>query len=499
MNYLKAKKNLLIGFFGQLLILILGIVLPRFVLVSFGSEVNGLLSTVTQVYTYLALLQAGIGNASINLLYKYLSCDDKKNILYVVSATKLYFRKLSKIYLGLIFFVAVLFPILTTSNIERNTIFAIIILQGLPSFIYFYFVSAYEQLLIAEGENYILSSLNVILRILTTSIKIILIYLGSNIIIVQLAFCIVSCLKSVFLFFYIKSKYKWLKLDLKNADISILTERKAFLTHEVSNTIFNSTDLITLSIFCGMTVASVYSVYNLVFSAISILISTINNSIYYILGQTFHKNNSLYICVHDTYEIFYLALIFSFFSSAYILITPFILLYTKGVVDVNYVNLYLPILFTIVQLLSCSRAISAKLIAISGHARNTQKNTIIEAVINLTVSIILVNLIGIYGVLIGTIIALLYRSNDIIIYANKKILRRSPKKIYLVLLVNYLVFLFIVIISQNITLSILNYAQFVKYGFIISIFVFFLYFFINIIINIKQIKLMMIKINIIKK
>ena len=51
--------------------------------------------------------------------------------------------------------------------------------------------------------------------------------------------------------------------------------------------------------------------------------------------------------------------------------------------------------------------------------------------INLIVSFISIQKLGIYGVLIGTIVALLYRTNDMILYAAKKLLKRSPFKTYI--------------------------------------------------------------------
>ena len=64
--------------------------------------------------------------------------------------------------------------------------------------------------------------------------------------------------------------------------------------------------------------------------------------------------------------------------------------------------------------------------------------SMIEAAINVIVSIAAVQFIGIYGVLLGTIAALLYRTNDFIIYANTKILMRSPKKEYALVLSDFL-------------------------------------------------------------
>ena len=74
----KIIKNLLYGFGGELLLLPMSIILPRIILLSFGSEVNGLTSTITQIFTYIALLEAGIGNASRNCLYQNIAGDDRK-------------------------------------------------------------------------------------------------------------------------------------------------------------------------------------------------------------------------------------------------------------------------------------------------------------------------------------------------------------------------------------------------------------------------------------
>ena len=68
--------------------------------------------------------------------------------------------------------------------------------------------------------------------------------------------------------------------------------------------------------------------------------------------------------------------------------------------------------------------------------------------INITVSLIGVIAWGIYGVLIGTIAALLFRANAMIIYANKKILNRSPWKTYRRWLVNLALFVAVTLISK---------------------------------------------------
>ena len=225
----------------------------------------------------------------------------------------------------------------------------------------------------------------------------------------------------------------------------------------------------------------------MVFVALNSLINSVNSGLHYILGQSYARNDGSYEKTHDTYDSFYMAMVFSLISVAYILICPFVKLYTAGVTDAEYIDYYLPVLFVMIQLLSCGRATSARLITISGHAKATQFRSLIEAGINLTVSILLANLIGIYGVLIGTVVALLFRANDIIIYANKKILKRNPIKTYSKVLINFGAFGFIALFEFLVRKPLAefcnSYVRFCLLGVIITIISVAIYFSLAIVLN----------------
>ena len=148
------KKNLLFSVLSQLMIMALGIIIPRLILVSFGSEVNGLLSTVTQIFTYVALLEAGIGNASVNSLYKPVANKDKYQISDVLSATKKYYRKITRIYFLCVVVLSVGYPLVAKSELSYLTVALVILFQGLSGVLNFYFIASYKQLLIADGKNY---------------------------------------------------------------------------------------------------------------------------------------------------------------------------------------------------------------------------------------------------------------------------------------------------------------------------------------------------------
>ncbi len=50
MNRKKFIRNIGTGFVGQLIIIILGLIVPRIMITSYGSDTNGLLSTISQIF-----------------------------------------------------------------------------------------------------------------------------------------------------------------------------------------------------------------------------------------------------------------------------------------------------------------------------------------------------------------------------------------------------------------------------------------------------------------
>jgi len=461
-------RNVVISFGTKIVLMLLNIIIPRLFIVSYGSEVNGLLSTITQIFGYLALLEAGIGTASINALYKPLDQQNQEQINILIGQTKAYFRKVTIFYtLGVMGF-AILYPLVSHSSVDRQTIFLVIILQGAGNCLTYYCSSAYMQLLIADGKNYFVDAISFVISVGMSITKIILVSAGCNVVWVQAGFVVVSLIKIPAVLLLCRRQYPWLK-PTKTRAYDSLQERGAFVVHEISATIFSGTDVFLISTFCSFALASVYSVYNLVFGALNTMVNTANAGLGFLLGQNFYKDRQKFLALYDRYSALYSGIVFTVMTAAYIMITPFMSLYTKGVADANYMMSGLPILFVIINLMSGVRAVAARLITVTGHADKTKYRSILEAIINITTSVILVNWIGIYGVLIGTITALAYRMNDIIIYANRVILQRSPWCEYKRLVINTIVFVVILLIKPYFIFNVTNYVQLLALALVVCI------------------------------
>lgn len=468
MNKTKVYKNVIAGFGGQCIVLILGIIVPRILLINYGSDTNGVLSTITQIFTYMALLEAGVGQAARNQLYKPISNNDQDGFSYIVSTAQRYFRKLSLVYAGGVVLLSILAPFILKSNIDKMTICLVVLLQGLAGVINFYFVETQTIILAADGHGYINNVVNVINQIVSYSTKIIMAILGLNIIVLQFAYFVITICKGIFYKRYFKNKYPWIDYN-RAPSSSKLKDRNSYIVTELAWTLFSSTDMIVLSVFVSTKMASVYSIYNMVFSNISILLNAAYTSVNYILGQTYYEGINKYERVHDAFNSIFLGMMTILMCVAYILVLPFVRLYTSGVSDVNYINEALPILFALVQILSWSRYIPGNLTGIAGYAKQTSYISLIEALTNVVLSIIFVHYFGIVGALLGTVLALPLKVIWCIYITDKKVLNRSCWKSVSIIGINYLLFFIVVILSYFFKPSINSFIQFLIWGILLTV------------------------------
>ena len=463
----KKIKNIVIGFSSQFIILALGLIIPRIILTHYGSDVNGLTGTVGQIFTYLAILEAGISQAARNMLYKPIKEGDKEGICSVLSSAQAYYRKVTRLYGLIVVIMAFVMPLVIKTQIGYGTVFFVILFEGMTNVVAFYFINTWTCFLMANGNSYVINTINLVSKVLCYAIKIVLAYLNVNIALIQLGYFIVSLIKMVLYYRYIRKRYPWLKLDYTGKTIA-LKDRNSFMISEFAWVVFSSTDMIVLSFFVSTSLASVYSIYSMVFTNLNSLLYVVYTSLYYNLGLIYQDDIREYEKIHDYYNGLFLGIMTAMMATTYILIGPFIGLYTDGVNDISYFYDGLPMMFCLVQIISWSRYVNGNLIMMAGYAKQVSIIAIIEAGLNLTLSVILVNYFGIVGVLFATVVALPIKVVYCAYISDKKILKRSLVCSIKNIGINFVVFFLVAFVNDNISLDISSYVDFLVHGLVIT-------------------------------
>jgi len=424
MNAKKSIYNILSGLLGQGIAILLGIMIPRLVIINLGSEANGLLSSVSQMLIYLNLLEAGVGTAALQALYRPAAEKNIPEMNGILSAANRFYQRIGIWYLLSIVGLSVLLPLFLQSDLPFSIVCPVILLSGLTQAASFVICAACRLLIQAEGRNYVLSNVQTVVSIFTAVGKIVLILMGLNLVVIQAMYFAVSLFQFIYIRSYIRRHHPW--MDFSAApDTAALSQRNSVLIHQISGLIFQNTDVLILTFVCGLKTVSVYTMYVMLFGMIASVISIVNSGMNFAMGQAYHTDREKFFRLYNAFETYNMAMTFSLYCTAHIFILPFLKIYTHGVTDINYIDHRLPFLFVATYLLSNGRSAAQRVIEYAGYFQKTQKQSLIESAINIFVSLICVFKFGIYGVLLGTIAALLYRTNEMIRYASGKLLNRS--------------------------------------------------------------------------
>lgn len=487
------SKNMIISIFTRIITLITGLIVQEKILSVYGSSLNGLTSSITQVMSYLVLLEAGLGTASIQALYNPLSLGKWSKVSGIITATEKEYRKIAVTFFICLILASFLLPLAVKGQIELVIAGLLTFITG-GSYIISYIIGGkYKVLLIADRKLYILNTLDMCSIILSCILRVWALNRGMGIVTVQVINLICVVIKNIGYFLYVKNKYNKINYQ-ENPDLFAISKRWNVLVHTLSGIIVNHTDIMILTIFSNLKVVSVYSVYNLVFSQLNTTIqSTFLTAPQANFGQLFNNDKDKFEKVYGIYETAFIILLFIIVSISLIMILPFVFIYTKNVSDINYLNIYLPILFALILLFSQIRVPAIMLINIAGTYRETQNGAIAESAINLIVSLMLFfgTSLGLYGLLIGTICSYMYRTTDVIIFTYKNILKRKVTLFLKNIIINFILMIMLYIVFNIFwPLNVNSYTIWIIKSCLISIMCCFVYVIGNYIFNKEEITLL---------
>ena len=88
------------GMVLQFFTLVSGFILPKIILTCFGSEVNGLVSSLNQFLSYITLVEGGITGVIIANLYKPIVEQDNNKISSVLVTADRFYKKIGALFIG---------------------------------------------------------------------------------------------------------------------------------------------------------------------------------------------------------------------------------------------------------------------------------------------------------------------------------------------------------------------------------------------------------------
>lgn len=448
-------KNVIMAFIMNIVTILVGFISQKIFINILGTEYLGLNGLFTNVISMLGIVELGLGSAIIYNLYKPIAENNKEQVKSLMSFYKISYRLIAFIItiIGLLLIPLLPFIIGETSIKENiNLIYTLFLLDIVAS----YLLTYKRSILYANEKTYIVNIVHIGYLIVLNVVQILILYTTRNYILYLIVKIIFRILENIVLTIIANRKYEYIKeknakkLD-NNIKKDIFTKVKGLIYHKIGGFVVLGTDNIIISKFLGVATVGLYSNYNLIIQALSNLFAQAFSSITASVGNLLIENDT-----NKSYKIyrnmlFFNSWIFTFASAGLLsIIEPFV----KVWIGEQYILPFGVLLALVINFyIQGMRKTSNTFKEAAGIFYEDRHIPILESIINIIASVILVNILGLAGVFIGTIIStfvLFFYSYPKFVY--KPLFKRN----YIQYLKDYVPYVSVAIISVAITYIIIN-------------------------------------------
>lgn len=419
----KLMLNTTSSLLYQITTLICGFVLPHFFLEYYGSAVNGLVSSITQFLGFISLAECGVGAVVQSALYKPLAENDMVSVSKIVVSAERFFKRIAYLLVGYTVVLMIVYPVITIESFDYVYTLVLIFVISISTFAQYYLGMTYKLLLTADQLGFIQYTIHVIALLINTISCIGLMKIGASVQSVKLTTSVIFICQPLMLSVIAKRKYKIdYKITFKEEPIK---QKWNGLAQHIATVVLGNTDTVVLTLLSTLENVSIYAVYHLVVNGVKQIVFSLTNGLQSMFGNMLAKGEFEELNkAFAKFEWLLHSLITLVFTVTAILIVPFVQVYTADISDANYIVPVFACLLTLAQATYCIRLPYNIMVLAAGHYKQTQWSAIIEAILNVLISVVLVFKFGLVGVAIGTFIAMTYRTIYFAIYLSNNIIYR---------------------------------------------------------------------------
>lgn len=426
--------NMVSGLVLQFFTLVSGFILPRIILIYFGSEVNGLVSSLNQFLSYITLVEGGITGVIIANLYKPIVDRDNYKISSILVTADKFYKKIGVFFIVYSVIISIIYPIFFKTPFKFGYVFSLTLILSLTLLVQYMYSLTLITLFNADKKSYVINFTQTLIVFFNIIFALISVFIYPSIHFFKLISGSLFFLQPIIFNQYVKKNYR---IDWNVApDNSLIKSRWNGFAINLAAFIHNSTDVTVLTFFTDLKTVSIYSVYGLVSSGIKQLINACLSGISHTVGQAYAKKNWEELNQKlDVYEYIVFFLVFFLFTVTILLITPFVQLYTIDVMDTDYNQPLFGFLLVLSEAIYLVKLPHLNLAYSANKFKEIMVPAYIEALLNIVISVSLVKKFGLIGVTVGTIIAMIYRMVFHVYYTSRIVPNRFPKIFYKKLLV----------------------------------------------------------------
>lgn len=403
-------KNIVFGYIGNLSTTVLGFILRTVFIMKLNETLLGVNGLYTGVLSMLSMAELGIGTALNFSLYAPVAQKNYEKIKSYMQFYKKAYRIIGLIVavlgIALIPFLKYFIKNPGDYGIQELTIYYLIFLFNTVST---YFVSYKYSLVNAEQKNYIQTNILTITKLATTILQLIVLVATSNFLLYLLTAATVELLQKIWANNYLNKRYPYL-LDKdviplgKEETKEIWDKTKALLCLKVGDIARLQTDSIIISSLIQVAIVGIVDNYNMVINSIQNFVLVIFNSAISSFGNLIATESKQK--QYELFKVYRFVANWIYGLSAigfYVLLTPLVVdlwLGEKWMLGADIIAL-----IVIDYYFKGDRVVMMNFRTAAGVFEQDKFLPLIQGGVNLVISIVLVQKIGLIGVYIGTVIS----------------------------------------------------------------------------------------------
>ena len=403
-----AIRSICWGMGSKVISILLPFLFRTVMLKCLGADYLGLNSLMVSILQVLNLAELGFGSAVVYSMYEPIANDDAERI----NALLKYYRKIY-LSIGLIVFILgmIVLPFLPyfingdyPTDINLRVVFFLYLINTAFSYIYYGYKGA---IIAAFQRNDLESKANMIVSVIKYTGEILLIYFTRNYYVVLLIELFATLLNNTIKSIYVNSLFPIYKCEgdlLEKEKKKIKSNVSSLMLHKIGGIILNSTDTIVISMFMGVVMVSRYTNYFYIVNAVEGILVMCFASMTAGIGNSIVTEEKSKNIDYFKKILFFNAWIVGWCSVCFTcLFQDFMQIWTG---KEHMFEMRLVLLIVIYFYVHGIRRTIITFRDAAGMWRDNRWQPIVSASFNLVVNCILINIIGIYGVVISSIISM---------------------------------------------------------------------------------------------
>lgn len=286
-----ATRSIMVGSIMKVYQMFVPFLMRTLMIYFMGVQYLGLNSLFTSILQVLNLAELGVGSAMVFSMYKPIAEDDKSKICALMKLYRTYYRVIGGV-IGVVGLIITPFvPNLISGEVPGELNVYILYLLNLAATVLSYWLFAYKNCLLQAHQRIDVTSIVVIaVDTLQYIIQAVIIIFIKDFYIYTINILAMQAVKNIVTAAVVTKMYPEYKPvgSMAKNEVSMINRRiRDLFTGKLGAVILNSADTIVISAFLGLTVLAVYQNYYFILTAIIGFVEIIINSMMAGLGNSF--------------------------------------------------------------------------------------------------------------------------------------------------------------------------------------------------------------------